>query len=97
MDNNHNQYTIQQAINGMLKAYHIDEKLNQVRLISSWEKVMGKSVSNRTTSLRIKNKILFVQLTSAPLREELHYAKDKIIQLLNEEVGEKVIEDVVLK
>ena len=38
---------------------------------------------------------LFIQLDSAPLRNELLMAKNKIIELINKEVGEKIIQDVV--
>jgi hypothetical protein len=38
-----------------------------------------------------------VSLTSSVLREELNYGKDKIIAMINEELGKEVVKKVVLR
>ncbi|MBI9037638.1 MAG: DUF721 domain-containing protein [Bacteroidales bacterium] len=78
----------------LLKAYRIENKLHAVRLIDSWEAVTGKLISNHTVNLYVKQKTLFVYLDSAALRNELSYAKKKIIKALNKEVGVEVITDI---
>ena len=90
-----NEQSLKQAIDGMLKDFHLDHKMNELRVISSWEKVMGKTVSNRTTQIYIRNKKLFVNVNSASLREELHNSREKIIRLINDESGGSVIEEIV--
>lgn len=89
-----NQKSLKEAINELLKAYNLDGRLKEVRLINSWEKLMGKMIAKHTTKLYIRNGILHVHLDSAPLREELSYAREKILEKLNVEAGEKVIGDV---
>jgi len=89
-----NEITIKQAIEQLLKAYRLDDKMNEVRLINSWEKVVGKLISKHTTNLYIKKKKLFVSLDSAALKTELSYSKEKIIEMLNNEVGQKTINDI---
>ena len=54
-------------------------------------------VAMHTRDLHIRNKILFVRMDSAALRNELSYAREKIVKSLNEEVNEEVIEDIVFK
>lgn len=90
-----NEQSLKEAINGMLKDFRLDHKINEMRLIGSWEKVMGKTVSNRTTEIYVRNRKLFISVNSASLREELHNAREKIISLLNDESGGKVIDEVV--
>ena len=90
-----NDQSLKQAIDGMLKAFHLDAKMHEVKLISSWETVMGKTVANRTTKIFIRDKKLFVYLNSASLREELHRERQKIINLLNTEAGIDVIEEII--
>src|SRR3954462_3939292 len=87
--------TRKQAIEQMLKNFRIDNKVLQHKLIASWEKVMGPTVANRTTRIYFRDKKLFVYVNSAPLREELFNGRDKIIQLLNEEAGAVIIEEIV--
>jgi hypothetical protein len=45
----------------------------------------------------LKGTTLYVSLTSAVLREELSYGKQKIIKMINEELHKEVIKDVILR
>ncbi|HTL80522.1 MAG TPA: DUF721 domain-containing protein [Bacteroidia bacterium] len=92
-----NEYTIGEAIREMMQTYRLDGKLNELKILNSWEKVMGKTISKYTKKIYINNKILYVELESAALRQELSYAKTKVIGMLNAEAGTKVIEDIVLR
>jgi len=92
-----NEYTLKEAIEQMLHTYRLDGKLKEVALIQSWEKVMGPAIQKYTRGLRIVNRVLYVEIASAPLREELMYGRSRIVQLLNEAAGEQVIDEVVLR
>ncbi|HEX8517237.1 MAG TPA: DUF721 domain-containing protein [Bacteroidia bacterium] len=93
----HNEHSIKDAIQSLLKAYKLDDKMAERRLISSWETVMGKMIANHTKDLYIKHKQLFVTLDSSALRNELSMAKTKIVKMMNEAAGQEVINDVILK
>lgn len=58
---------------------------------------MGPGVNNYTQEVTLKNDILYVQLSSSVLREELSYGKDKIVQMLNESLGKDVVKSIVLR
>ena len=45
----------------------------------------------------LKNKTLYVNISSSVLRQELSYGKQKIVELLNKEIGSEVITKVVLR
>lgn len=92
-----NTQTLGEAIKDYLKALHIDKKINEVRLINSWEEVIGKTIAKATTKIYIKNKTLFVYLNSSVIRNELFMLKEEILKVLNEKAGEKIIEKIVLK
>lgn len=92
-----NEQSIGQVIEEILVAYKLKSKLNEFRLIDSWEKIMGTAIAKRTEELFISNKKLHVRLNSSVLREELFIAREKIIEMLNDEAGEKVIEDIYFK
>ncbi|MDH5396529.1 MAG: DUF721 domain-containing protein [Cyclobacteriaceae bacterium] len=84
-----------QAIKGMFSEYHLDNKFNESDLVASWGKIMGKAVEKRTSKVYIQNRKLFVELTSAPLKNELSMSKMKVLKLLEEEMGQAVVDDVV--
>jgi len=88
-------HSLKECIDELLDMYRIRGRFNQTQIISSWEKLMGASVSKRTTNIFFRDKTLFIKLSSASLKHELSMSKTKIIQLLNEEAGDKVVEEVV--
>jgi hypothetical protein len=90
-----NEQTLKEVISELLSAYKLEGKLKEVRLINSWETVLGNPVAKYTSRIYIQKQTLFVELTSAALKQELSYAKSKLIDLLNKESGHLVINDIV--
>jgi len=91
-----NDQTLKQAIDDMMDSYKLNDKLKEMELISNWEEIVGKAVSNRTTEVYIKNKRLFLKLSSAVLRKELAMSRQKLMDLLNEHAGSVVVNEVIL-
>lgn len=86
---------LKDGIKALLKTYRLQGKMNEVFIVSSWEKIMGKAIALKTQELYFKDHKLFVRLSSAPLKHELNMSRAKVISLINAEVGEPVIEEVV--
>ncbi|HEU4718842.1 MAG TPA: DUF721 domain-containing protein [Bacteroidia bacterium] len=92
-----NEYSLKEAIQEMMQSYRLEGKMNEFRLVSAWEKVMGPVIAKYTRGIKIENRVLYVELNSAALREELLFGKQKMIRMLNEEAGAAVIDDVILR
>lgn len=86
---------LKEAIEQMLRTYKLQTRFNETYLEAFWEQMMGKSIASRTNRLYVRNAILYIEIASAPLRGELATAKQKMIQLINQDMGSDVIEDVV--
>ncbi|MBL7925979.1 MAG: DUF721 domain-containing protein [Bacteroidia bacterium] len=94
---NNNEHSLKDLIAVMLKQQRLKNKLNEVRLIESWEKVMGPTIAQRTLEITLKNETLYLKIASAPLKQELRYNLARIVELLNESLGEAVIKEVVIQ
>ncbi len=92
----HNATTLKQAINKLIDTYKLRGKLNEAKLNTNWEKLFGKTIAKYTQSIYLKDKKLYVKITSSPLKQELLYNKPKMINLLNEDLGENVVTDIVI-
>ena len=86
--------SIKDALSKFLKEKNLDTKLNEHKLITMWDQVMGATISKRTSRLFIKNKILFVHVSSAPLKQELTMSKSKVLALIDEKIGVGILEDI---
>ena len=62
---------------------------------NAFKKVMGAPIAKYTKEVYIKNKRMYVKLTSSVIREELSMGKSKIVNMVNEEIGRVVILDIV--
>ena len=90
-----NEFTLKQAIEALINNFKIKERLNETAIITEWERIVGKMVARHTSKIYIKNKVLFVELDSAALRNELGYAKTRLLAAINAEVKANVITDIV--
>ncbi|GAB3230409.1 hypothetical protein GCM10027346_16080 [Hymenobacter seoulensis] len=86
---------LKDGITALLRTYRLQGKLNEVTVVASWERVMGKAVAMKTQQIYVSNSKLFVRLSSAPLKHELVMAKTRVLEILNAEVGEDIIQEVV--
>ena len=84
------------AIRGMLQKYQLTQKFNEQVLLASWEKLVGKPVARQTTRLNIRDKVLFVQLSSPTLKNDLMYNKARLIEAIEADFGKGVIREIVL-
>lgn len=87
--------TAGEAIRELLGAYRIQSKFSQTEVRASWEQTMGKTIASRTTKLFFKKNVLFVELNSAALKQELNMSKSKVLSLLQNKFGKTVIEQIV--
>ncbi|MFT5848785.1 MAG: hypothetical protein ACJARX_001396 [Psychroserpens sp.] len=71
--------------------------LDKVDVKDAWAKIMGNGVNNYTTDVSLDRDTLYIGLSSSVLREELSFGKQKIIDMLNESIGKKVINKLVLR
>jgi predicted nucleic acid-binding Zn ribbon protein len=78
----------------MLRDYNIEEKYNESRLIGDWKDIMGPAIASRTTRLFIRDRVLHIQVNSAPLRQEMSMSRDIILQRLEEAAGKRIVDDV---
>jgi predicted nucleic acid-binding Zn ribbon protein len=83
------------AIGKMLEMYRLNAKFDETSVNVHWEKLVGSKIAARTSAIYVKEKVLFLQLTSAPLAQELVIAKRKLIESLNREFGYEIITDIV--
>ena len=89
-----NTVSLQDALMAFLRAEGLETPLLEYRIVQAWEEVMGTMINRYTKQVFVRESKLHVQLTSAPLRQNLLMEHKRIAQKLNEHVGSYVISDV---
>ncbi len=83
-------------VNEMFHSFRLKSKFDQEQLIHAWERLMGKTIARQTKKIFIKKEVLFVQIASAPLKQELNLSKSKIMNILSKEFGREVVKEIVI-
>ena len=91
-----NEHNLKSLIDQLIKSYRWTDKLDAVDINNAWEKVVGGIFAKHTTKLYVKNRVLYVQLDSSVIRNELHMERNKIRLLINREIGKDVLDEIVL-
>jgi len=88
-------------IGDVLKQFIQQNKLqagmDKIDVRDAWKNLMGNGVNNYTTEILLKGSTLYVALSSAVLREELSYGKDKIIKMINEELRKEIVTNLIFR
>lgn len=73
------------------------EKILEIRVQRAWGEVLGNMALQYTKSLYVRDRVLYVSITSAVLRNELSLYSDRLVKSLNDYAGSKVIDKIILR
>jgi hypothetical protein len=85
------------AIRKFLEQSRLKGDVQALQIEDAWEKIMGKTIARYTDKLQVINDTLFITTQVAPLKHELIFQKEKIIQRVNEALGQRIISKVVVQ
>ena len=86
--------SIQELLPQILRHEGLETPLQQQRLLSAWDEVVGKPIAQYTCERFIKNQTLFVKVLSPALRADLTMGRSLLVKRLNEKAGGQVIFDI---
>ena len=92
-----NESSIGDVVKQIIQVNKLQPGMDQISVKEAWVSLMGNGVNSYTKNVVLKGSILYVELTSAVLREELTHGKSKIIAMINEELRRDLVKDVVLR
>ena len=97
MKRNNEHLKLSDVLKDFVDENRLQAGLDKVDVKEAWAGLMGNGVNHYTTNVQLKRDILYVDLSSSVLREELSYGKEKIIAMLNEHLGKELIRKLVLR
>lgn len=94
--NRNNQITLKDAIEKLIDTYKLRGGLSTVSLEKNWEELVGPLIAKYTTDIKMKNEVLIVKVSSAPLKNELMMMRSQIKKKLNERITGFVIKEILI-
>lgn len=85
-----------EALKRFLEKSRIKHDIQSIQIEDHWEKIMGATIAKFTDKIEIKNGTLFIYTAVAPLKNELVFQRELIMQRVNESMREDVVKEVVV-
>ena len=91
-----------ESISDLFKRYLVDRRLDEDfynhRIKMLWGEILGEKISSRTGRIYFKGRVMFVKVSSAPLRHHLRTEKEEILSKINRKLGSRphLLEDIKL-
>ena len=82
-------------INEAMERAGLTDSLNEQRASAAWADVVGASINRYTTRRYVDHGVLHVYLTSASLKNELGFVRDRLMDAINRWVGADVVKEIV--
>ncbi len=86
-----NEKPLKNLINSVLESQGLKDKMYEAKLIDEWEDIVGPMIAKHTSRFYVQNRIMFIKLDSAPLKQELMYSDKKLLKIINDALGEKFL------
>ena len=91
-----NDQTMKEAVDRLVDAYGLREKLDEKAVASLWDELAGGMVAKHTVAVKLRRGKLHIKVDSAPLRQELTFMREGLANTINEKLGRKVVDQVHL-
>jgi len=89
--------SIGDSLNSFLKSAKWQTRINEIRIRNEWSKIMGATIARYTRDVKLKDGVLLIATDVAPLKQELQFGKEQIIQNVNDYFKDKVVKEVVIR
>lgn len=90
-----NDVNIGDVIKEMINMYNLNNKLDEVSIVNSWEALMGNSIAKHTKNIYLKDHTLFLKIDTPVLKNELLMSRTKIMETINKNAGKNLITEIV--
>ena len=95
MEDNKKEKTLKELMQHISASSHLKPSLEQSRIRSVWRETLGASIDRYTRRIYFSNGVLYAEIQSAPLKNELSLEVQKLKKRLNGELEGVSIERIV--
>jgi len=84
-----------EVLEQLVSRYKMRAKLDEVQLHQWWDEILGPDIARQTDSLFLNGTRILVRISSSAVRNELVFAKGRLIEKINARFGSDRITEVI--
>lgn len=81
----------------VMRNENITHNMLNSQAASLWEIIVGPTANRATKSVHVSNGVMYVELTSSLLRQELMMIRSEIMNRINKACGDGVVKEIVFR
>ena len=97
MKRNYKLKPIKNIIESFVEQDNISDGIFNIKIQKAWENSVEKKILDYTKEIYVKGEILYIKVSNPILKQEILYSRQKVINLINEELEKDLIKKIVLK
>ena len=97
MKRNYKLKPIKNIIESFVEQDNISDGIFNIKIQKAWENAVEKKILDYTKEIYVKGDILYIKVSNPILKQEILYSRQKVINLINEELEKDLIKKIVLK
>ena len=96
MKRNYKLKPIKNIIESFVEQDSISDGIFNIKIQKAWENAVEKKILDYTKEIYVKGDILYIKVSNPILKQEILYSRQKVINLINEELEKDLIKKIVL-
>lgn len=88
--------SVRQIIDAVFDRAAISGRYLEERASRMWPDIVGPAINRQTMRRYVRDGVLHVYLSSAPLKQELGFQRSAICRAINEALGQEVLKDIAI-
>ena len=97
MKRNYKLKPIKNIIESFVEQDSISDGIFNIKIQKAWENAVEKKILDYTKEIYVKGDILYIKVSNPILKQEILYSRQKVVNLINEELEKDLIKKIVLK
>lgn len=93
----HSMVSLGNILAGLFPNIGLSNVTKELDIRKNWTAIVGENISKRAEPVRLKNKTLYVAVTSSAWMNELIFQKDDIVKKTNEIIGVTIVDNLIFK
>lgn len=73
------------------------KRLKRGMILSLWDETVGEAIAEQAENVRFEHGKLVINVKNPAWRQEIHMKRFSIAKQLNEQVGEKIIKEIIVR
>lgn len=86
-----------EVLKEVIEELGVQQEIDEARVIETWAFVAGTQINEVTESAWMKDSTLYVKITSAAWRQELHMNRRKWRDRLNGELEAELVDEIIFR